>query len=253
MLALAAGSCVHADMTVTTVTPVVRVLQCMQANAPPMLSIGELRIAAEGRDVTTRHLTARLWVGQDDGMRAHLRVSMPRELAGSRYLMLDRDPEDELYLYLPSVGKPRRLTGVGTDGDIAGTSVNLSDLRTIAQAIKSASVTLSGAVTVQGRDADVLRFVPSIADSPWRRVLVTVDRTTCATVRVEFQDAAGTARTYEVDLAQLRRAGRWWYAQRGVIRDLRRDTTATIDLLDVSTSDAPRGALFDPKRFYQAD
>jgi hypothetical protein len=253
VLALTACPGARGDMSVSTVTPVVRVLQCMQANAPPMLSIGELRIAAEGRDVTTRNLTARLWVSQDQGVRAQLKVSMPRELAGSRYLLLDRDPEDELYLYLPAVGKPRRVTGVGTDSEIAGTSVNLSDLRTVAQAIKSASVSLSGATTLQGRNADILRFVPSVADSPWRRVLVTVDRTTCATVRVEFQDAGGTARTYDADLAQLRQAGRWWYAQRGVIKDLRRGTTAALELLDVSTGEAPRGALFDPKRFYQAD
>ena len=240
-------------MAVTTTTPVARVLRCMQANAPAMLQVGELRIAAEGRDVTTRHLTARLWVSQEGGVRAHLRVSMPRELAESRYLLLDRDPEDELYLFLPSVGKARRLTGVETQSEIAGTSVNLSDLRTIVQAIKSASVSLSGATQLQGRDADVLRFVPSVADSPWRRVLVTVDRTTCAAVRVEFQDATGTARLYEADLAQLRQSGRWWYAQRGVIKDLRRGTTATLDLLDVSTGAAMRAALFDPKRFYQAE
>ena len=50
-------------------------------------------------------------------------------------------------------------------------------------------------------------FVPAVADSPYRRVLVAVDRKTCEILRADFQDAAGSVKLYEVEPDSLRRSG----------------------------------------------
>jgi hypothetical protein len=254
-LALGSGAApARADMEVSTTMPVARVLQCLQANAAPSMTVDNLHIVAKGGAVTTSDVLASVWLLRvPEGVRIQIKLSQPSNLDGSRYLLVGGDPEDQVYLYLPALGKVRRLMGGGPESEIAGTTVNVSDLRTLVQASRSASVSLSGSVKVQGRDADLLRFVPSIADSPWRRVLVSVDRTTCVVLRAEFQDGESTARTYDADIASLRQLGRYWYASRGVIRDLRRDTTATLELRDVTMDRKLSSGLFDPKSFYKRD
>ena len=98
-----------------------------------------------------------------------------------------------------------------------------------------------------GRDADVLRIVPAIVDSPWRRILLSVDREHCVAMRAEFQDNAGPARRYEATASSLKSAGKYWYAEQGIIDDLRHDVHSQLSIKGVSTDRVPASSLFDPK------
>ena len=83
----------------------------------------------------------------------------------------------------------RRVNSAGPDGRIAGTTLDVSDLRLISQLLGASSISRDRATRWHDRAAQVLRFSPTVADSPYRRVLATVDEQTCVVVRAEFQDA----------------------------------------------------------------
>jgi hypothetical protein len=240
-------------MEVSTQTPVVKTLECMRANAPRTLSISELHIEAEGPGVTTRSLTGSFYSLRDEhgGLRAMLSITGPSDLAGIRYLLVEEQPEDALYLYLPALGKARRVSGMGTDSEIAGTALNYADLRLISQALNVSSVTLDKPATVAGRQAQQLRFVPAIADSPYRRVVVAVDAQSCAILRADFQDADRTVKQYVVDPAGMIRSGSYAYASRATFSDAVRGTRAQLSLRGVDTSPRLSARLFDPKNFYK--
>lgn len=253
LLIAAALACTGA-MEVSTQTPVVKTLECLRKNAPQQLRVGDLRIEAQGEGVTTRYLSGRFVSRRDQGkLRAMLHVTAPADIAGTRYLLVEEDSQDALYLYLPALGKVRRVSGAGSDAEIAGTTLNYADLRLISQALSGAAITLEKPGEFQGRPADVLRFTPAVADSPYRRVLATVDRESCVVLRADFQNAERTLKQYRVDPASLQRSGAYRYASRVTVEDLARRSSAQISLGDVRTDAKLSTRSFDPKSFFKAD
>ncbi|TDU28466.1 outer membrane lipoprotein-sorting protein [Panacagrimonas perspica] len=249
LAAVAVLTCTAA-MEVTTQTPIVKTLECMRANTPRQLSVSELHIEAEGAGVTNRTLTGAFYSRRDErGLRAALHITAPADLAGMRYLLVEDDAQDALYLYLPALGKVRRLSGVGPESEIAGTTLNYADLRLISQALAASSITMDAPATVAGRPAHQLRFVPAVADSPYRRVIAAVDKESCAILRADFQNADRTVKQYEVDPASLIRAGAYTYASRATVVDSVRGTRAELSLRGVNTSPKLASRLFDPKTF----
>lgn len=241
-------------MEVSTETPVVKVLECLRANAPQQLSVSDLRLDAQGTGVSTRHLAAKFYSRRDErGLRAMLHITAPADLAGMRYLLVEDEPDDALYLYLPALGKARRVNGTSAEAEIAGTTLNLADLRLISQALRASSITREGTATVSGRSAQVLRFTPAIADSPYRRVLASVDDQSCAIVRAEFQNAERTVKQYRVDPASLMRSGRHTYASRSTVEDLVRGSTVQLSLGGVNAAPKLASRLFDPKSFFKGE
>lgn len=253
-LLIAAALASTGAMEVSTQTPVVKVLECLKKNAPQQLRIGDLRVEAQGEGVTTRYLSGRFVSRREQGkLRAMLRVTAPADLAGTRYLLVEEASQDALYVYLPALGKVRRVSGAGPDAEIAGTTLNYADLRLISQALSGAAITLEKPAEFSGRPADVLRFTPAVADSPYRRVLATVDRESCVVLRAEFQNAQATLKHYSVDPASLQRSGKYRYASRAKVEDLARRSTVQISLGDVRTDAKLPARSFDPKSFYKAD
>lgn len=253
LLIAAALSCTGA-MEVSTQTPVVKTLECLRKNAPPQLRVGDLRIEAQGEGVTTRYLGGRFVSRRDQGrLRAMLHVTAPADLAGTRYLLVEEASQDALYLYLPALGKARRVSGAGGDAEIAGTTLNYADLRLISQALSGAAITLEKPGEFLGRPADVLRFTPAVADSPYRRVLATVDRESCVVMRADFQNAERTLKQYRADPASLQRSGVYRYASRATVEDFTRHSSAELSLGEVRTDAKLSSRSFDPKSFFKAD
>ncbi|MGQ0622490.1 MAG: outer membrane lipoprotein-sorting protein [Panacagrimonas sp.] len=243
-----------AAMEVTTEMPLVQRLKCMKANAPQRISVSDLRLEVEGPDVATRHLTGRLFSQRDEhGLKVMLHIVAPTDLAGVRYLLIEDQPDDALYLYLPSLGKVRRLSGAGAESELAGTTLSYQDLRVMIQAVRGASISLSGQGEIAGRKTDILRFVPAVADSPFRRVIGSMDRESCLLLRAEFQDSAGTVKTWDIDPASLQRSGTRWYATSARMEDLKRRTRARLSLGGVRIDIKAPARLFDPRSFYKGD
>lgn len=244
-----------AAMEVTTQTPVVKTIECVRNNAPTQLMVGDLRIEAQGERVTTPRLSGRFYSQRNArGLRAMLHVTAPADLAGIRYLLSEETAEDALYLYLPALGKVRRVNGAGPEGEIAGTTLSYADLRLVSQLLRAASISQDRATQWNQRPANVLRFAPTVADSPYRRVLATVDRQTCAVVQAEFQNDAGTAmKTFQADPASLRQAGRHWYASRTTVTDAHSGSKVTLSMGQVQVDRKPPTRAFDPAHFYKVD
>lgn len=239
-------------MEVTTQTSLVKTLQCLRDNTPRQLSVTDLRVEAQGAGVTTRYLSGRFYSRRDErGLRAMLHITAPNDLAGIRYLLVEDEPQDALYLYLPSLGKVRRVSGAGPEAQIAGTTLDYADLRLVSQALRAASITMDSTAKIAGRSARQLRFVPAIVDSPYRRIVAAVDDQTCVILRADFQGADKTLKRYEIDPASLQRSGPYAYASRATITDLVHGSSAQISLGGISASAQVPSALLDPKSFHK--
>lgn len=252
MLVLVAALGSLGAMEVSTQTPVVKVLECLRGNTPKTIAVQDVEIESQGRDVRTPKLGARLYSRREQNrLQTLVHITAPADLAGTRYLILENGADDEVYLYAPALGKVRRVNGYGPEADIGGTSLSATEVRVMLQALRGTSVTMMAPVTVAGREADTLRFVPSVIDSPWRRVLASVDRQTCTVLQAEFQAPQGPGRQYRADPASLQNSGRYWYASVAQIEDHARGARARIALRGVRTDTKLPSRLFDPRSLHR--
>lgn len=238
-------------MEVSTQTPVAELLRCMQDNAPDRLKISRVRLQSLSESPGPVVEASYVSQGEKDGFRAMLRVIAPADFAGTRYLLIESGTEMQRYVYLPSVGKVRRVFGAGSDAGIAGTSLRFSDLRLIAQALNASSILLQDSATLSGRPVDILKFTPALADSPFHRARLAVDRETCVVLRAEFEQDEQLLRRYLVEPDSLKRSGQFDYGSVATIEDRRERRKIRISLDGVETNMRIPGRIFDPRRFHQ--
>ena len=99
------------------------VKHCIQANFPEKTSLQRIELDSTDRAGSTRTLHAILrWKRfSDEGARVVIRVQAPAELRDSAYLMVENEPEDEMFMYLPSAQKVRRITSRTMSDQLWGT------------------------------------------------------------------------------------------------------------------------------------
>ena len=75
-------------------------------------------------------MDARLHWRRDDAgqVRLMIRIDGPQDIKGSAYLVIENKPRDTVYMYLPSLVRPRRVVG-GGGSSIWGTDFSHEDLR----------------------------------------------------------------------------------------------------------------------------
>lgn len=227
-------------------------LECMRANIPPTVRIQTLEVTAWDRGGGERMLKGRLFGSREkERVRVMLRIEAPQDLAGASYLVREGESGDEMFLYLPSVKKTRRITGASLDGQLWGTDLSYNDMKQLQNAFGGGAVTREGEGTYEQRPVQILQFLPRAEDgSRYKAVRSQVDQETCVALRVEFLDAAGVRKTLSVKPADLKQSGKHWYASDALISDLKNGTRTRIKVTGMTSGDKLASRYFHPQTFY---
>lgn len=232
------------------------VLQCMRANVPQTLQIKEVELTATDRNGGSRRLRGRLYARREsDLLQAMMRIESPSDLAGAAYLLRQREgtAKDEMYVYLPSMAKVRRINGAAVDGSLWGTDLSYGDIRQITGAFANTNARLEKTDTLAQRSVYVLTLQPEAetqAGSQITQLHAWVDAKSCIALRVDFSDGQTVRRRLDVAAGDLRQDGRYWYAGTAVMRDLQGGTQTTLKVLGVSADKDLVGRYFNPSTFY---
>ncbi len=223
---------------------------CMARNLPERTTQQSLELESRDRGGATRTLGVRLyWKRAVSGQpRVLLRVDSPPDLKGAGYVLIDRDGAEEMFTYLPSVQKVRRITSQMASSQLWGTDFSYEDVKQLQGIVrKGASERLPDA-ELEGRPVRVLALTPSAdAASGYRRIVWQVDPESCVALKTEFFEAGDTPR--KVLLAtpsSIAKEGERWLARELVMSDDRSGTTTRLKVLRVQ-NDAPLSDnLFNP-------
>lgn len=246
-MALASGRAGAADATLD------QTLACMRANIPPSVRIQTVEVDAWDRTGGQRTLKAKLYgIKENNRARIMLRIDAPTDLAGAAYLVREGETMDEMYLYLPSLQKVRRITGASMDGQLWGTDLSYNDLKQIQNAFSGADVTMDPApAKYEARDVRVLSFKPRKEDaSRYTTIRAQIDTQTCVPLSVEFIDQAGVRKTLAVKPADVKQSNARWYAEEAEIKDTRNGTRTRLKVTGVIAGDKLAGRYFSPQTFY---
>lgn len=229
-----------------------KVMACMRANVPKTLQIKEVELKATDRSGAGRMMRGRLYgTREDDRLRASIKIDSPADLAGAAYLLRERDSGDEMYVYVPSLNKVRRVTGAGVDGSLWGTDLSYGDVKQLNNAFTAGQTNLAGVGTLEGRPVYLLSARPA-AGQPSRFGLVRtwVDQKSCVVLKAEFLEGQNVRKRLVIDPKDLKQSGSHWYAAAALMTDLQEGTSTALKVLGVSAGTDLSGRHFNPSTFY---
>jgi hypothetical protein len=232
-----------------------KVQACMHANLPPSLQVQQVELENTDRSGAARTLRGRLYAMRNgQGLfRTTLRIEAPDYLAGAAYLVREGAPgaEDEMYVFLPSVNRVRRVVGDAGYDAMLGTNFSYYDFKQLEGAFSGAPATLEQAQTLEQGPAWGVSFKAQPgAASGYTLIRSWIDQKSCTTVKVDFYEGAKVRKELTVPAGALKQSGVYWYPARATMRDLRDNTSTELRILDVNSSSEPPSRLFDAQLFH---
>lgn len=173
----------------------------------------------------------------EDGLsKVHLRFSDPLDLRGSALLLIEKEEgANDMFMYLPELGRSRRVTGHMVSGSMFGTDFSYEQFQRLQGMARDASVRRLDDSEWKGRKVHVLEHHPGPeSGSAFRKVVSHVDARTCVPVRTEYYEHGEDARkVLHVDVETLEERDGRWIPRRLVMRDLRDESRTVLSLEDV--------------------
>lgn len=248
LLWFAAGAAHGADPT-----PADKVLDCMRANVPPSVRIEDVELTTTDRGGSKRKLHGKLFAVRDDGgqLKAMLRLSAPTDLAGAAYLVLEHPDRDDMFLYLPTVGRVRRINSSGSDGSLMGTDFSYADIKQLQNVFSGGSATRGKDDTLDGRPVYRLSVVPAAdTGSEYSRIDVWVDQKSCVALRAELYAGSEVRKRLISPPDSIKKSGNYWYVSQATMNDLQKGTSTVLEVVGVDSGDALASRYFDPHTFF---
>jgi hypothetical protein len=232
----------------------VEIQQCVQQNFPDDSMTQTLKMLMKDRMGVERLLEAEMWWEKDQATRLSkvlLKFDNPPELRGAAVLVIEKKPTNDMFMFLPELGKTRRITSSMVSGNMMGTDFTYEDFARLQGMIGNLEAVREADEQVAGRPAFITVSRPAAGtDSDYERIRSAIDQETCVPLRVEFfqKGIAEPAKMLTVDATKLAEVKTGWMPRELRMEDLRAGTSTSlvIDKLEVSVP-------IDRKRFSQKE
>ena len=201
---------------------------CHRGSFPGDSSVQTISMNAKDRigAVTTSKATIH-WKKFDDGLsRVMMRFFDPPDLRGAGLLMIEKKGRNDMFIYLPELGRVKRITSRMTSASMFGTDFSYEEFERLQGIAESAPTTRAEDGAVDGRSAYVLEVRPTAeSDSAYERIVSFIDKETCIQLRSEFYERGDrTRKVLTADTSTLSQEGGVWLAREYLMRDLRDET-----------------------------
>jgi outer membrane lipoprotein-sorting protein len=178
---------------------------------------------------------------KDDRNRTLVRFHAPADVAGTGFLVLEnQDRDDDQYLYLPALGKVKRITSSQKNQRFMGTDLTYADLES--RNLRKSKLKRLPDEKVGGNAAYVLEAIPEEGeDSQYSKTISWVHDVSFVPLKVEFYDKKGKLLKVLRAKRLEKKDGNWVVMDSTVKNEQSKSQThMTIDAIDfgVKLSDA---------------
>lgn len=183
----------------------------------------------------------------DGGRKMLIRVLAPATIKGTAVLSVSRPGvPDETWLYLPALGKPKRITAGDRGGSFMGSDFTYEDMGLLKT--NDYRYTLTGAETVDGEGMYVIESVPvsesAKAAAGYARKIWWVRKDTFTRARTETRSSSG--KTLKVmrswDVVEL--ASGAWFTRSMETKNLQSGSATTLTFLEMKANTGVPDSLF---------
>ena len=184
---------------------------CLKSNSPKETSVQTITLEAVGRTGTANVSKATIhWkkLG-DEKSGALIHFTAPAQLRGSAALFLEKEGRNDMFMYLPELGKVRRVTGRMMGGSLFGTDFAYEDFERLQGLEERGERALLPDAQLGTRKAYVIeeRFSEE-SESTYRLVRTHIDQETCVPLQVEgFETKDVVSKIMTIDPEAVRKIG----------------------------------------------
>lgn len=227
---------------------------CMATNLPQHTLVQDLRLTRHSAAPGIAPMVLRWYWRRrsgNAGFDAVMRLSSPPDLAGAAYLFIDAPRADGIYVYLPTLGKVRRVNGATAAASLFGSGVSAFDLKLLTSGLRGGQLQRLGTTVSEGRAAERWRYLPP--DDPdilYDRIDLVIDDAWCLPLDTRLYGGVPW-KVLTVDRATVRQTEGRWQAQRATLTDLRDGSCTLIEIRDQQLDGAIPDAVFSPHQFYR--
>lgn len=126
----------------------------------------------------------------DDGTRrTYVRFTEPTDIAGTAFLGISRGDDRQQHLYMPALGKVRRISASSRNSRFVGSDYTYADMDY--RDIENAAKKRTGEEKIGGQPCWVVEVTPRSDDSQYGKVTLWVAQKTNLPLRMRFFDKSG--------------------------------------------------------------
>ncbi len=190
-----------------------------------------LKLVSKGGATKERKLTRSILTGASDLDKILVRFQAPRDVENTGLLTWEaKDGNDDQWLYLPSVKKPKRIAASAKKNRFMGTDFAYEDLRSEALGVHTYAVL--GSEVVEGADCWVVEAKPATerqaADSGYSRRKIWIRKDHHVTVKREFYDKQERLEKVETHRRVVNVGGTAWRSDEVEMRDVQAGTKTLV-------------------------
>ncbi|MGH7353487.1 MAG: outer membrane lipoprotein-sorting protein [Candidatus Rokuibacteriota bacterium] len=190
-----------------------------------------LKLVSKSGASKERRLVRYTLTGSGDLDKILVRFQAPRDVENTALLTWEaKDGNDDQWLYLPSIKKPKRIAASGKKNRFMGTDFAFEDLRP--ENLTVHAYALTGSETLDGVDCFVIDATPSTerqaADSGYSRRKIWIRKDTHVTLKREFYDRQGRLEKVETHRKLVNQSGSVWRANEVEMSDVQNGTRTLV-------------------------
>jgi len=230
---------------------------CVRDNLPKRTSVQTIELESLDRAGGRRTMVARLhWKRFADGRyRLRIRVEMPPDLRGSTYLVIEKDGNDDMFMYLPATHRVRRITSGMISDSLWGTDFGYEDIKHLQGIAAEGAVERLPDTFMEDQPVYVLSTVPaSNAESSYSKIVSYIERKSCLAIRTEFYERGDVPRKLLLaDVARVTHEESRWLARSVEMRDLRSETRSQLRVIETRDDVKIPDRTFNPTLLGRGD
>lgn len=151
------------------------------------------RMVITARDgSTTERLVDEYSSDAEDGSRVAIVFQKPASVAGTRFLNLEhRDKPQDRWIFLPSLGKVRRIAASEGAASFMGTDLTYDDISAMDRDVSLDAFSLLREDVLDGRACWVIQAVPKSDSFQYSRMVLWIEKATHIGWKIELYDRKG--------------------------------------------------------------
>jgi len=163
-----------------------------------------------------------------------VRFSAPPDLAGAGFLQIQKkEGDDDRMLFLPDLGRARRISGNLRSNAFMGTDMSFADLDR--RDLRDGTATLTGSETLQRWDCFVVNVVPKSASSQYSRVEIWVRKDNHLPLKMNMFDRSNVLlKTFAA--LEVKRVGESWFISRSRMTNVQQKHSTELVLDKIVTT-----------------
>lgn len=190
-----------------------------------------LRLVSKSGATKERRVTRWILSGPNDLDKILVRFQAPRDVENTALLTWEgKDGNDDQWLYLPSVKKPKRIAASGKKNRFMGTDFAYEDLRSEALAVHTYA--LVGSEVIDGADCWIVDAKPATerqaADSGYSHRKLWIRKDGYVTVKREFYDRHDRLEKVETHRKLVNVGGTTWRSNEVEMSDVQNGTRTVV-------------------------